>query len=203
MAIDVDRRPTVLLTGFGPFPGVPLNASGLLVRKLAPLARRQYPHNRFVAAVLPTEWRRAPVRVAKLHLRCAPILALHFGVASGARDIRLEALAQNACRPSRDAAELLPLASSLAAGGPDSRRATIDVPAIARALSARDIPCSVSEDAGGYLCNAVLYQSLAASGADCKVGFVHIPTELSEAPLDLNRAVEAALIIIASSLETN
>lgn len=196
-----DKRPTVVLTGFGPFPGIPVNASALIVRKLAPLARRAFPGGRFVVTVLPTEWRRAPELIANLHARYRPVLALHFGVAAGTRALRLETMAENVCRAIPDAAALLPLAATLSTE-PGARRATIDIPAIAHALNAHNIPCSISNDAGGYLCNAVLYQSLARARADCKVGFIHIPADLSEPPLDLNGTAQAALIIIASALET-
>ncbi len=53
-----ELRSTVLLTGFGPFPGVPSNTSADLVKKVVRLARRTLPEFHFAAAVLPTEWTR-------------------------------------------------------------------------------------------------------------------------------------------------
>ncbi len=81
MTRTADPRPTVLLTGFGPFPGIPENASGNLVKILARKARRSMPEYRFASAVLATEWSRAPKQVASLHERLEPVLALDFGVA--------------------------------------------------------------------------------------------------------------------------
>ena len=53
-------RPIVLLTGFGPFPGVPENATAVLVPRLAKAARELFPTYDFVAEILPTEWTAAP-----------------------------------------------------------------------------------------------------------------------------------------------
>jgi pyroglutamyl-peptidase len=198
----MDARPTVLLTGFGPFPGVPINASAELARKLARTARRAFPEFCFTVAVLPTEWNRAPRLIAQLHERYRPLLALHFGVASAAKTIRLETEASNICRASPDAAGTLPAAAQLVDDGPAVRRSSIAAPAIAAALDAKGYPSSISRDAGGYLCNAVLYHSLAAAEArgDCRVGFVHIPSDVSEPSLDVTIVSAAALEIIKIAL---
>jgi pyroglutamyl-peptidase len=200
MLKKTDTRPTVLLTGFGPFPGVPANASAEVVRRVVRRARRTFPELRFVAAVLPTEWRRAPRLVAALHERYRPVLALHFGVASETRSIRLETQAENVCRASPDAAGMLPTEASLCPDGPAKRHVTLDISALAEALEAGGWPCSISNDAGGYLCNAVLYKSLASADGRCAVGFVHIPADLSGPPLGREETVAAALTIIEVAL---
>ena len=201
-AVD-DMRPAVLLTGFGPFPGIPVNASADLVRDVVRRAGRTFPAFRFVAAILPTEWRRAPGLVAELHDRFAPVLSLHFGVAAGTEGIRLETRAENVCRASFDAVNLMPLTGTLCVDGPATRQITLDIPAISQVLNDRGWPCSTSEDAGGYLCNAVLYQSLASAEArgGGAVGFVHIPSGFSNSLLTLEETSNAALAIIATALE--
>ncbi len=197
-----ETRPTVLLTGFGPFPGVPDNASAALVRHLARLARGRFPAFRFAAAVLPTEWARAPRRIEALYRRYRPVLALHFGVASGTQSIRVETEARNFCRPSRDATGALPKAVTLCATGPAKRRATIDIPLIVDALNRSGWPCSISNDAGGYLCNTVLYHSLALAGSHgCCVGFIHVPSDLATQPRGMADAEAAALKMIEVALE--
>lgn len=204
MLTGSERRSTILLTGFGPFPGVPVNASADLVRRVVRKVRAGFPNVRATAAILPTEWERAPRLVAKLHERHRPALALHFGVASGSKGIRLETAARNFCRDSVDAAGALPGDQRLSADGPLTRRSSIAITRIAAALAAKGYPSSVSEDAGGYLCNAVLYHSLALAEArgGCQVGFVHIPSDLSQPPLRVEDATAAALEIIKIALET-
>jgi pyroglutamyl-peptidase len=202
MRDNADERPTVLLTGFGPFPGVPDNASATLVRNVVRVARSALPEFRLAHSILPTEWRRAPRRIVALHKRFRPILALHFGVASEARSIRLETTARNFCRASLDVAGAPPSARVLCEDGPEDRRVTIDIPTIADALKTGGWPCAISEDAGGYLCNAVLYHSLASADdrGCCRVGFVHIPADLSKPPLGLEETAEAAVEIIRVAL---
>lgn len=204
LAPDNNLSPhTVLLTGFGPFPGVPANASAELARGAVRSARRAFPAFRFVAAVLPTEWHRAPELVATLQNRFRPCLALHLGVASGELGIRLETCAKNVCRSSPDAAGLLPISTSLCIDGPAERRANIKNAEIAALLQARGTRCTISGDAGGYLCNAVLYQSLASAEArGCgAVGFVHIPADPGSAgAITMDEATSAVLVVLGAAL---
>ena len=58
-------RTTVLITGFGPFPGVPVNATMRLLPELALAAPRLFPDVRFAVEVLPTEWAAGPRRLGQ------------------------------------------------------------------------------------------------------------------------------------------
>jgi pyroglutamyl-peptidase len=186
---DVDLRPVALLTGFGPFPGVAENVTGRLIAAVARPARIAFPGYVFNTRVLPTEWQAAPKRVEVLFRSLKPVLALHFGVSKEANGFRLETQGLNICRGSEDAAGCMPLAPELVADGASAYAATLAVERIARRLAASGFPVSISDDAGGYLCNAVLYHALhtvAVSGHPCRVGFVHIsaaPNYPSRPPL--------------------
>lgn len=200
-----DVRPTVLLTGFGPFPGVRRNASGTLASWLALHARLAIPNVRTATAVLPTDWVRAPRLLAELHARHDPVLSLHFGVASNMKGLRIEAEAHNFCRMSADAAGNLPALGQLIESGAPALPATIDANGIAQHLGAKGFHATLSDDAGGYLCNAVLYHSLLAArqnGGRCKVGFVHIPTETTMRDI-LVTVAPGALEILRSALQTS
>ena len=105
-----DPRTTVLLTAFGPFPGVPVNATMRLVPELAERAALAFPDVRFVTEMLATEWLGAPRRMAAVIAEVKPDLILHFGVSSRARGFEIEQRAHNACRSMPDAAGLLPRA---------------------------------------------------------------------------------------------
>ncbi len=74
---------------------------------------------------------------------------------------------------------------------------TIAIDTIAEQLNNKGHSASISDDAGGYLCNAVLYHSLAFAEAHggCNVGFVHIPSDLSE-PRRMNEVGGGAFEII-------
>jgi pyroglutamyl-peptidase len=78
-------------------------------------------------------------------------------------------------------------------------------------LKAMGLPEATSDDAGSYLCNAVLYQSLGLMGAGARgqgagiAGFVHLPSSLADGgkagALTFEQALAGSLEIIAVCLE--
>ncbi len=212
---DVRRRSrtTVLVTGFGPFPGVPVNATMRLLPELARAAERQFPDVHLAAEVLPTEWLAAPRRLERLLAELAPDFALHFGVSSRARGFEIERRARNVCAAQPDAAGLPPAGGRLSDGGAEHLHASVPVAHIVERLRRRGIPAFVSRDAGAYLCNATLYHSL-SSGRQApgrRIGFVHLPASLARpgganrgrtgaCPLTWAQTLEGALEILAACL---
>jgi pyroglutamyl-peptidase len=206
------RRPIVLLTGFGPFPGVPENASAELVTRLAARLRGRLPGHDVEAEVLPTEWSAAPLRVAQLLSELKPVVALHFGVSSKATGIVVEVRGSNLARPLADAAGRLPESDRLSPDGPDHLAASIPAAHIVARLRQRLLPASLSRDAGGYLCNAVLYRSLEQARRAAwpvRSGFLHVPATLgrpqplvngARCGLDWSQAIEGSLEVVTVSL---
>lgn len=152
----------VLITGFGPFPGVPDNPSGRLARALD---GARGPGWQVVGLEIPTSYARAPgltVQAARQH---RVDVVIGTGVATARPFPELERTGRAALRPTPDAdgvtAPPLP--------GPDLVPATLDLVRWGEALG-----CGISEDAGGYVCNAWLHQ-VAQALAPVPVGFLHIP----------------------------
>ena len=176
--------PRVLLTGFGPFPGIAENASAMLVRALAGRLPHVYPAMALETVILPTEWRTAPDQVQTALKEFRPDIAVHFGVASETSAFRLETLAQNARNRLADAAGHVHRRRRISAGAPDILLATFPAEAIRQRLERLGLPVEVSCDAGQYVCNATLFRSLSLSararGAPM-AGFVHIPSALCDA----------------------
>jgi pyroglutamyl-peptidase len=197
----------VLITGFGPFPGVPVNASMPLLAELAARVPRLFPV-RLTTAIIPTEWLDAPQRLNRLFSESRPELALHFGVSSRARGFELEMRARNACAAAPDASGALPLGDTCDAGGAEHLPVSLPVRYIAGRLRRIGIPAFLSRDAGAYLCNATLYHSLrlARAAPRRRVGFIHLPAALARGgrpcacPLGWNAAILGALEILASCL---
>lgn len=180
------RRDTILLTGFGPFPGVAENASQRLVPKLAHLAARRFSAHRVVARILPTEWERAPARLEDLYERERPKLVLHFGVSQHANAFVIETEAHNTRKAAADAAGALPRDGTVVRGGPDTLVARLPARDIAERLATLKVPAVTSTDAGSYLCNAILYRSLICAEQIAEpdaVGFFHIPQQIPPALL--------------------
>ncbi|MGE0023936.1 MAG: pyroglutamyl-peptidase I [Hyphomicrobium sp.] len=179
-------RDTILLTGFGPFPGVADNASQRFVPKLAHLAARRFSAHRVVARILPTDWERAPARLHDLYTRERPKLVLHFGVSPSASSYVIERVAHNTRKAAEDAAGALPRDGVVVRGGPDTLAARIPVEDVRERLDALGVPAVTSDDAGSYLCNALLYRSLIYAeqiAAPEAVGFFHIPQQIQPALL--------------------
>ncbi len=201
---DITKRPAVLLTGFGPFPGVPVNETARLVPALAAIAHDAFKTHTIHYEILPTEWSVAPVRLAALLETLEPVLALHFGVAQDATGFRVECEGQNACRLSPDAMGNVPETLNLLADGAVSQSVTVPVEAIVQRLSALGLPAYTSTDAGRYLCNAVLYHSLTASTCSqhgFRVGFIHIPADLAGPHLSFGAALLGSIEILKICLE--
>jgi pyroglutamyl-peptidase len=177
-------RRTILITGFGPFPGHPRNASGLLAELLADITRRSLPGYDVRAAVLPVEWQAGPQRLAELLRETSPFVALHFGVSRRARGFVIEQRAVNVAAESCDASGAMPVNCAVAAGGPGELQSTFPASLILTRLRRLGLPVKLSRNAGHYLCNSVLYHSLAESRAAdlpriaSRRGFVHIPSDL-------------------------
>ena len=209
------NRPVILVTGFGPFPGAPRNASSLLADALAKAAVRRLPGFTVHAETLPTEWHAGPARLAELLAALDPVVTIHFGVSHRARGFVVETRAHNARQNSLDACGAAPGSLCVADDGPDVLSATLPTGLISERLRRRGLPVQLSRDAGGYLCNAVLYHSLdtarrsGQTGRGPRRGFIHIPDRLvtgkgvgarraSACLLDWSDAVEGGLEILTT-----
>lgn len=205
---------TALLTGFGPFPGVPHNVSGLLVQEIGARLRRRFPTSRIVTEALPTEWEIAPERVSDLICNLRPSLALHFGVSEQAQGFVIETLARNQTGRS-DAAGLLPMSSEIEPFGPDTLASQLPSGRLCSRLDRLNLPNRLSRDAGTYLCNAVFYRSVLTQmelGKGGRSGFVHLPVAIgagsndrrryrSRAPvIDFEMAVRGGVEIVSSCI---
>src|SRR5262245_7403050 len=97
------ERRSILLTGFGPFPGVPQNATSVLVPRLAEAARAELPGLDVAWDILATEWLAGTERLVAVLDERQPALALHFGVSERAQGFVIERQARNVCAPMADA----------------------------------------------------------------------------------------------------
>jgi pyroglutamyl-peptidase len=164
--------PRVLVTGFGPFPGAPRNPTATLVRRLARRRATVFGDLRLATAVLPVTWDGLPARLGALIDRLQPDALMLFGLAASSTHFRVEmrgaatvnqtlADAAGACHPT---GRLGPPAQDRVVG--DAGLAVRD------ALTQIGLPASLSADAGGYLCNAALWQAL---GTGRPTAFLHVP----------------------------
>ncbi len=165
------RRPRVLVTGFGPFPGAPTNPTLAVLRLLeadgiagVDLALAQLPVT--FAGVGPA------LREAVRH---RPDAVLLLGLATRRKILNVETLARNVVgggTPDTDGS--VPAASVLVEGAPATRAATWPAATVLAALREAGHEATLSDDAGDYVCNAALFHALGDELAPI-VGFLHVP----------------------------
>lgn len=186
----------------------------MLVPLIAHRARRAFPDIRVVAEILPTEWAAAPRRIDALIEDHDPDVSLHFGVSSRATGYEIEARGRNRRARNPDAAGCLPEADTICAQSPTHLHARLSAGEIAARLRSRGVAANVSRDAGGYLCNALLFHVLARArrhGHPRRAGFIHVPHVLAATPmrgfarrgdcrLSWAEAIEGGLEIVAACL---
>src|SRR5436190_17753157 len=103
---------TILLTGFGPFPGAPTNPTGPLVLELTRRRHPAFAGVRRVAHVFKTSYDAVDQELPLLLAREKPDALLMFGLATRTRHFRIETRARNALACSvPDAEGRRPLAS--------------------------------------------------------------------------------------------
>ena len=177
LIIDPARQSpgVVLVTGFEPFGGEATNPSWqvaeMLPGTIAGLAVRK--------CLVPCEFRRAIEVVAAAIERHDPALVVCLGQAGGRSRIGVERVAINvddARAP--DNAGRQPVDEPVAVSGPPAYFATLPVKAMVRAMRAAGAPAELSNSAGTYVCNHLMYgvlHYLAGSRRAARAGFVHVP----------------------------
>src|SRR5262245_56415398 len=87
---------TILVTGFGPFPGAPFNPTGPLVEKLGRIRRPMLADVKIVPHVFRTSYAAVDHELPRLIARHKPDALLMFGLAPRAKTLRIETRARNA-----------------------------------------------------------------------------------------------------------
>ena len=165
----------IVIAGFGPFPGAPLNPSGRLAVALARRRRPALAAIDITSHVFATAYSAVDRDLPKLLAR-KPDVLLIFGLAGRRRAVCIETRAWNkrsilfpdvsGWRPERAVIE--PGQRALAGNAP--------FPRLLNALRRTALPARLSRDAGAYLCNYAYWRAL-QSVRDGRplVQFVHIP----------------------------
>lgn len=192
---------TILITGFGPFPGMPVNPTGPLVRRLGHMRLPALGGWRRITHIFPTSYAAVDRDLPALIKRHRPDALVMFGVAGSRHHISIETLARNTLsRRVPDVTGVKINRSMIAEGGPTTK--SLRVPAAKLLATARKtrVPVRLSDDAGGYLCNYLCWRALDVNGPRL-AAFIHVP-QVSRAVTadDLVRA--GAAILTAATAAT-
>ena len=164
----------ILVTGFEPFGGEDVNPSWEAVRQL-----RAPEGTELVRLRLPVVFREAGELLAAAMKRERPDLVFCIGQAAGRDAITPERLGVNlmdAAIP--DNTGFQPREEPVIPGSPAAFFARLPVKELAEAIRAAGVPAQVSNSAGLFVCNALLYRLLyemETGYPGMRGGFLHVP----------------------------
>ena len=198
----------ILVTGFEPFGGSPVNPSAMAAQWLA---REPLPGAEVRALVLPVVGGTGPGS-ARAALDSAldafaADAAVHFGEAHVRGEVCAERVAVN-LRDYRiaDNAGAFVEDAPVVDGAPDARFTTLPFRAIVEAVRAAGVPAGLSMSAGTYLCNEVMFHSLERSARGLSptiAGFIHVPqleAQFALRPNDARPITEPELLSAAHAV---
>jgi pyroglutamyl-peptidase len=189
---------TILITGFGRFPGAPVNPSGIIALRLARRRRPALDEIRRIAHVFATSYKAVDRELPALFARERPDAVVLFGVANRARHLRVEQMARNrvsvlfpdvrgrrpdvraivpAAKARTAAVRTTPEATAATATSLQTRRTTLPVARLVAAARATGVAAAPSRNAGSYLCNYAYWRALEAAAypSGPAIIFVHVP----------------------------
>ena len=185
------KKQTLLITGFDPFGGESINPAWEAVKCLP----EEIGPWRLHKMQLPTVFEKASCMAIEAAENIQPGAILCIGQAGGRTAVTPERIAVN-IRDARipDNAGNQPVGQLVAEDGPAAYFSTVPVMQMAAAIQARNIPSTVSNSAGAFVCNDLLYTLLHHfDGTGVKVGFIHVPylPQQGEPSLALPKIMEA------------
>jgi len=165
----------ILVTGFEPFGGEKTNGSWEAVQHLDGTV---IANKKVVVCQLPVIWEKASEKLAALIREYHPVAVVAFGEA-GAEPVRVEIVAKNTRDMYGDNAKKMPSTDFISASAPPTLRTSLNTDVITERLHEGGIPVTLSQDAGGYLCNETFFNLMNFSGAEITLnirrGFIHVP----------------------------
>lgn len=164
----------IIVTGFDPFGGEKINPSIECVKALPEIDGVE-----LIRLELPTVFKESAKRLNEVINDVKPDAVLSVGQAGGRAGITMERIAINvddARIP--DNISQQPIDEAIQLDGEAAYFTTLPIKRIVKAIREAGISAEVSNSAGTFVCNHIMYQALfAATKADkpFKAGFMHIP----------------------------
>lgn len=192
----------ILLTGFEPFLNHSINPTERIVSTLHGETIGSYT---VAGEILPVDFGRTGLLMIDLLIKHRPDAVISLGLAAGRERITPERIAINCNEGPVDNKGYKPSGERIMENGPDGYFSRLPIHDMVRALQDAGLPAKISNTAGAYLCNNVMYHTLhylAENDIDIPAGFIHIPAshELamegnmpSWSQDDLSKAVKTAI----------
>ena len=168
----------ILVTGFDPFGGEKINPALETIKRLPDTILGA----QIIKLEIPTVVGKSLAKIAEAVEKENPDVVLSIGQAGGRSEITVERVGINIddCRiPDNEGNQ--PIDEPVVKGGPAAYFVTVPIKAIVENIKAHNIPASISNTAGTFICNHVCYgvahlaAQRTAAGKPMKSGFIHIP----------------------------
>ena len=190
----------ILVTGFDPFGGEKINPAIESVKKLPD----KILDAEIIKLEIPTVIGKSVDKIREKIKEVNPDVVLSIGQAGGRPDITVERVGINCddCRI-KDNEGNQPIDEKVVEDGPAAYFATVPIKAMVEHIKEVKIPASVSNTAGTFICNHVLYgvcHIKATEYPNMRTGFIHIPF-LPEQVTDKKNMPSMALETIVKGLE--
>ena len=188
----------ILVTGFDPFGGEPTNPAIESVKRIDDNIEGA----EIIKLEIPTVFHKAADVVEAKIKEVKPDVVLSIGQAGGRYGIAVERVAIN-----QDDARIednegnQPIDVVIREDGAPAYFSTLPIKAMVEEIKKENLPASVSNTAGTFVCNHIMYQDLylAEKYGNIKAGFIHVPF-LTEQVVDKKDTASMSLEDIVKGL---
>lgn len=165
----------LLLTGFEPFLDFPVNPTAKIVEKLAGSTLNGY---EIVGKVLTVDFTKSGEQLLAEIADVQPDALISLGLAGGRYKITPERIAINCNDGEADNTGHVPNGEAIFEDGQDGLFSKLPIDKMVQKLTGSGLPAGISNTAGTYLCNNVMYHGLyhfQKENLPVPSGFIHIP----------------------------
>jgi pyroglutamyl-peptidase len=198
----------LLLTGFVPFLDFPVNPTEEIVKSLDGTTIGDY---QIISKVLPVDFQQSEKEILHHYTEIQPDAVVSLGLAAGRTHITPERIAINCKDGAPDNNGVICEDEPINDNGPDGYFSTLPIRAMVNHLKENAYPAKISNTAGTYLCNNVMYAILHKIAEEqkqdqIKAGFIHIPAshdlaiQLKNSPSWSQRDLTEAIRLVLQTL---
>lgn len=193
---------TILLTGFEAFGATPVNPAELVASHLDD---REIGGARIVTRIVPNTFFKCIDVVRAAIIEVQPEAVVMIGEYGGRSMVTVERIAQNfndgVRYGLRDNDGVLMQGDLTAPDGPAAYTATLPIRAMVRAMREAGIPADISDAAGTFCCNHLMYgilHHIAVNDLPIRAGWIHLPHLPEVAALDENLGAPSMSMLTAA-----
>lgn len=171
---EIFKMKKLLLTGFEPFLTNPINPTMDIVKALDGEVFGEY---EVIGRVLSVDFTKGPEQFKTLLADIKPAMIVSLGLAAGITKISPERVAINIKDGEKDNNGVTFEDAPIVEGGEVAYFSTLPIRSMVNRLNEAGYPATISNSAGTYLCNNMMYEGLRYANLTQNVvaGFIHIP----------------------------